>query len=46
MNWKLFAAVALGFVFLAVFHPIGKDLPQLDLKPARRGWCPGSAGCA
>ncbi len=30
VNWKLFVAVALGFVFLAAFHTFGKDLPQLD----------------
>jgi amino acid transporter len=31
-NWKLFLAVAAGFVFLAVFHTFGKDLPHLDWK--------------
>jgi amino acid transporter len=32
VNWKLFSAVALGFVFLAIYHSIGKELPKLDLK--------------
>ena len=31
-NWKLFLAVALGFVFLVGFHLFGKDVPHLDLK--------------
>lgn len=32
VNWKLFVSVALGFVFLAVFHIFGKDLPHLEWK--------------
>jgi amino acid transporter len=31
-DWKLFVAVALGFVLLGVLHVIGTDMPHLDWK--------------
>jgi amino acid transporter len=44
VNWKLFTAVALGFVFLAVYHNVGKDVPHLDWKAGATWLVPWLAG--
>lgn len=44
VNWKLFVAVALGFVFLAVFHPAKKDAPPLQWRAGATWALPWFAG--
>ena len=44
-NWKLFVAVALGFVLLAVFQMIGRgNAPRLDLRAGATWTLPWLAG--
>ena len=46
VNWKLFVAIALGFVLLGVFHLTaqGRHAARWTGAPARPGRCRGSAG--
>ena len=46
IDWKLFVAVALGFVVLGIFHVFRiVEMGNLDLGPGPPGRCRGSAGC-
>jgi predicted cobalt transporter CbtA len=47
VNWKLFVAIALGFVLLAVFHLTGKgDTPPLDWRSGASWTLPWLGGLA
>jgi amino acid transporter len=45
-NWRLFLAVLLGFVVLAVFHLLGHDLPKMDWKAGATWSLPWFGGLA
>jgi amino acid transporter len=45
INWKLFVAVAIGFVLLAVYHALGgENLPRLDWRAGATWALPWLAG--
>jgi amino acid transporter len=46
VNWKLFVAVLLGFVLLAVFHNTRRDAPPLDLRSGATWTIPWLGGLA
>ncbi len=43
-NWKLFVAVALGFLFLIGYHIFGTDVPKLDFRHGAPWVLPWLAG--
>jgi amino acid transporter len=46
INWKLFVAVALGFVLLPIYHWLGNDVPKLDFRAGASWVLPWLGGLA
>lgn len=46
INWKLFVAVLIGFALLPIYHWLGQDVPQLDLKSGATWVLPWLGGLA
>jgi amino acid transporter len=46
INWKLFVAVLIGFALLPIYHLLGQDVPDLDLKSGATWVLPWLGGLA
>jgi amino acid transporter len=46
INWKLFVAVLIGFALLPVYHLLGQDVPDLDLRSGASWVLPWLGGLA